>query len=1238
MKKQVEAIVEAVRERRLVVLCGAGVSMLAPSRSPSWWEIYSAAARSLADRLRDHFPSVSEELDVDALLAPLTTQELADLVSSFAGPTFSELLTVVDVADPNENHRAIASLAALSGLRAVLTTNFDTLIERAASARGVSMTIAAPGLLASRRPNDACVLIKIHGTTVDTGNIIETSTHKAKEVSPILKAAWSGKLDGADLLVLGYSGADLNFGAVRGFFSDFLVQGGRIYWLHRCGSEPKLPNWVEQRVTLIEGSLPFPLRAMLAELGASDFETPHHGRDAQASLARAMDNWSRELHIGHWAAATFYLALCERSGPACSRMRDALLQLAREHVPRFGPGSSFDVSDIGAGVFFAEAGMTALQALALEDAEAIQRAAVNIFTALDQRLAGAKKLAETEKSYVERQGNLASAWNNLGHIQVLKGEINLGISCFSRGLDHAYFAGAPSSFLNALLNILHYGFELREILRCMGLAEAAIRLADRFGAVLPSIELRLLLAMYAFDRNELWTAADWLNEAQRRALALNDENKAAIAELLLGENHIRSGRVEKGLSRIAKALVARSKTAFLFRPIEELRRLLAILGIEHPVPFMVTLATDDIPRHVEAIDTERREARERKDLPWEGAHCRVSTSATVGDDARRALFQLGVFEFEGQSESAIQLGLLYAETMLSNGRHVEAHWAARNVLLRPDLKIADRARAHTALAQSAAALGFLEDTRQHLEAAVDGFSEGGLALPPMLTRTGLWFFVQCGDSKTACLWAERRVAACRANSSLISDLSSDAQQLQTWGDPMAEVARTIRRGLAQLGVSAQQSTPPETNKPFRPFSGTTVLSLPSDESVSRVLHEAELALRNNDTAGALAALDSLAEKGQLPEQQAAVAVALQVHALAPSLSQEKIEAFTDYHRRRLLGSLAFTALSRLETSLLWALVRQHRDLPKVASLLAARGWIGEMADDPIARASLLTWEALQPALAGQQILHNKRTRSALQTAWYFGLPEQGLTDLDSAMARDQSGDSTARDLVTMTLSTLRQAYADAADSADADSALVEAVRVLRRARCLDQETLARMRVDRAGWALQNHHFAEAQALYQRVYRSFKVLGLVDDALNAKAGEARSYSRAGNHTRAVEIFTEAIEEAENRPIRINLLQGLGSAHLLEGTERRDPPDLALIDKAIEIFRRAVHSTSIGSLERPFAKLALARALGEKGEQLTALDMFDRAVAELAHLGDPRTKLLQENRNRLAEGQWRILALS
>ena len=79
----------------------------------------------------------------------------------------------------------------------------------------------------------------------------------------------------------------------------------------------------------------------------------------------------------------------------------------------------------------------------------------------------------------------------------------------------------------------------------MRLAEAALHLADRIGAVQSSIELRLLLGCYACDRNELWSADEWLREAHRRAVAVGDEGHQLMAEIQLGECALRRGQLAR---------------------------------------------------------------------------------------------------------------------------------------------------------------------------------------------------------------------------------------------------------------------------------------------------------------------------------------------------------------------------------------------------------------------------------------------------------------------------------------------------------------------------------------------------------------------------------------------------------------------------------------------------------------------------------------------------------------------
>jgi NAD-dependent SIR2 family protein deacetylase len=165
--------------------------MLPPSNAPSWWDIYSAAATALAGRLKKGFPDIpSHEGMVDEILKPLHTQQLADLiVREFAGDTFMETRRSVDIADCNDNHILITALAHIGVLRGVLTTNFDTLLERAGSLENFSWAVVAPNMgiqaVLDVRPR----LIKLHGTAAEHRHLAETSSQKFRELSPELSEA-----------------------------------------------------------------------------------------------------------------------------------------------------------------------------------------------------------------------------------------------------------------------------------------------------------------------------------------------------------------------------------------------------------------------------------------------------------------------------------------------------------------------------------------------------------------------------------------------------------------------------------------------------------------------------------------------------------------------------------------------------------------------------------------------------------------------------------------------------------------------------------------------------------------------------------------------------------------------------------------------------------------------------------------------------------------------------------------
>lgn len=1235
-REYLDEIARSARNGDLLLFCGAGVSMLAPSKSPSWWEIYAAAAHALAERFHEGFPEIRNELRLDEMLSSLQTQQLADLiVTRFAGATFVETLKVVDIADANENHMLIVALAAMGCLRGVLTTNFDTLLERTASIRGISWAVTAPGMRA-RNTQERIPLIKLHGSSVDALHLIETSSHKARELAPELAEAWSSAIRGADLLVLGYSGADLNFGAASAFFHDFVASGRHIWWLHRAGSRPELPDWIRDKVLYIEGALPNLLQSIGHVVEVRPFETPLSGRDAQFALRRRMEEWSKEGHIGRWGAATFIYALGQhdRKDFQDSPLSQAIEQLALQTAARFTPGSEMSVEDFGVAVFLDEVGRQAITRCAFQEAVTLLRIAVNLYSNFDERLEG------SGASFQERQMNLSTAWGNFAKALLIVEGKDASLPAFTRSLKHAYIGGHLENFLVGLYNVLHIVFEYSAIRRCMQFVEGGIRIADRVGAIPSSIELRMLLAGYHMERNEIWVAMRLLSEAKRRAVAVHDPG---LPMIYLMEGHIllKQGRVSEGLASIAETASLLPRTGFLNRQVVELGRHLNLLGARQEKAFSIDLDPGQVPNLLAGIRSEIAAAKAKGQLPWGGQHCAVSESTSINKGYAAVLFELGVSEFGGNNDEAIRAGLDLAAVMLRGGYFHDARWAVANVLARPAVPPEQLGLAHSFFAQANAELGYLDEVDEHLREVTWLFVQSHQPVPRDTLETGMWHSIQSGDSEAAAQWAVK------VAESLIEDRESESRfydvisQIESWGASMSAASTIFRRAAESVGFSFQEPAALVADaRPFRRFEGVTAELFQSQEDqIDAVLRKAQTALSTGDADGALGLLDELFLLGSLlPEHQLGLALALQIRARAERTALADLDLEMRGMREQLVEQMAFSALARIETALIWAAM-SHKNNSSTLDALASHSFIGEFCADPQARISLLACDNLRGFFSGSPE-NNRQERIARRAAHYFGTAEEFL--LSATLAPDLACEPVHGPKRTPDPNKIGeefgQALAECNDVAAADALLIQTVQSLRRQRVLSPLVFAFLRDGRAFWSLQAERFGEAARLYRKAANTFRFAKSEDGALNASAGEARSLSREGQFPSAVQVFQRALAEAKDSPIRPQLLLGLASALLREGTEHHGKVDLALIEKAKVSFRETIEVASLDISIRAHARLGLARALGQNGEQNAALAELDEATAEFAHFGSPNAKVLLQNRKTFEEGEWSAISLN
>ena len=181
----------------------------------------SAIAAALAARLgrdterpgwiADMLPSLEEARNAGGF--PPDYQ--AQIIEEMCGDRYFRALQSLDVDVINTAHDGIAALAEVGGLRAVVTTNFDRLIERALDARAVEYRLAfndegfrtmADAL--QRHDRTWLPVIKIHGSVADHLSMIDTLKQRKRGRSDALRNCLDS-LGACHWLYAGFSAADL---------------------------------------------------------------------------------------------------------------------------------------------------------------------------------------------------------------------------------------------------------------------------------------------------------------------------------------------------------------------------------------------------------------------------------------------------------------------------------------------------------------------------------------------------------------------------------------------------------------------------------------------------------------------------------------------------------------------------------------------------------------------------------------------------------------------------------------------------------------------------------------------------------------------------------------------------------------------------------------------------------------------------------------------------------------------
>lgn len=214
-------IEDAARSGSLVIFVGAGVSAGEPAALPGWKPLNAAIFRALRTRLEAGLDRKDWLLQLESLIESERSSDRfppdyqAQVIEEMCGERYFKALQALDVDVTNSGHEGIAALTAAGGVRAIVTTNFDRLIERALDCRDVAYEAAfdterytrlRDRLKASQ--GGSVPVIKIHGCVSQPLSMIDTLKQRRKGRSRAIEECL-GPLYSSYWLYLGFSAADI---------------------------------------------------------------------------------------------------------------------------------------------------------------------------------------------------------------------------------------------------------------------------------------------------------------------------------------------------------------------------------------------------------------------------------------------------------------------------------------------------------------------------------------------------------------------------------------------------------------------------------------------------------------------------------------------------------------------------------------------------------------------------------------------------------------------------------------------------------------------------------------------------------------------------------------------------------------------------------------------------------------------------------------------------------------------
>ena len=536
--------------------------MGAPTNLPSWRDVNRIVVRSLAASAASAVGEPLAAKAADLILARHEQEKLppeyqAQVLAEFLHDRYFEVLRHLDSDHPNPTHLAIAWLARLGCVRAVITTNFDRVLEAAFTAVGTSFhrcfqaedfRALASDLTRLDKKEGPCHLLKLHGSVDDPATLIDTLAQRKRGFAAPVMDCVRHLLQSYHWLFLGFSGLDLE--AERNYLAleQEAERAVGFTWFVREKTEPKpavvrLKNIYGERGSLVYGSLPEWLLDFADSLTAEPRAwIDKHTRNAPAvddkantvALEKAATKWAADLTPSVSALALTFVVFACAEPQTAAQLAERVFQALEEKTKARGQPSS---------------GFLLLKAVAA-NALGFLLAGLGQHEEAVRWLNTAVDLAETAQDEDTRdrfRGNLAHSLEMLGRIDEAR-------SAYQSALAGYRKRGEPALLAFGLSGLAAYLIRQFRLDEAQALAEEATQWAtkagdERFRGIALS-----LLGQIAKLKGDYPTALKLLTEVEELFTRLGNDEAVAAAAGNRGEVLAALGRFDEA-ERIQQAVL-----------------------------------------------------------------------------------------------------------------------------------------------------------------------------------------------------------------------------------------------------------------------------------------------------------------------------------------------------------------------------------------------------------------------------------------------------------------------------------------------------------------------------------------------------------------------------------------------------------------------------------------------------------------------------------------------------------